>query len=441
MRLYVAAAAIVMVVCLARNAQAAQIRVEVRADVFAISDDGGEVYTSVDDVNFTGESLAIGDTLRAFFVYESDVTGFVSDFGTGSSGMFGTIYGGKTLLENGSFIGMRRIQASSSPNTQLSLGAFISVLDSYTDASLDQVMWTAPTQGDLFVNEWVLKLHLDSSEDIGTADHPPDPMPADGWRLNDMSDQGSTLTGHVRVPTSVGYYTTVEAVVTGIAVQPDAFPEDPDEWFDADGDGIGDNADPDDDNDGILDFVDLYPLGRFFDADLSYWAHSYIEKLASSGITSGCGGDSYCPEDTVTRAQMAVFLERGMKGSAYVPPPASGNVFLDVPMNAFAANFIEQFYLDGITSGCGNNKYCPTDPVTRGQMAVFLLRAKHGVGYTPPPPNGVFGDVSLGHPFVAWIEQLAAESITGGCGGGNYCPEAPVTRAQMAVFLVRTFGL
>jgi hypothetical protein len=138
---------------------------------------------------------------------------------------------------------------------------------------------------------------------------------------------------------------------------------------------------------------------------------------------------------------MAVFLERGMNGSSYSPPGATGNVFLDVGAGDFAASFIEQLYADGITAGCGNNNYCPADEVTRAQMAVFLLRAKHGAGYSPPAATGAFNDVDLGYWAVHWIEQLAAEGITVGCGEGNYCPEDPVTRAQMAVFLVRTFGL
>ena len=74
-------------------------------------------------------------------------------------------------------------------------------------------------------------------------------------------------------------------------------------------------------------------------------------------------------------------------------------------------------------------------------MAVFLLRAKHGSGYAPPAATGVFADVEVGYWAAAWIEQFAAEGITAGCGNGNYCPEAEVTRAQMAVFLVRAFGL
>jgi hypothetical protein len=53
----------------------------------------------------------------------------------------------------------------------------------------------------------------------------------------------------------------------------------------------------------------------------------------------------------------------------------------------------------------------------------------------------MFGDVPCPSLFADWIEQLAAEGITGGCGGGNYCPSSPSTRGQMAVFLTRTFGL
>jgi len=190
---------------------------------------------------------------------------------------------------------------------------------------------------------------------------------------------------------------------------------------------------------GVVDEINM--VGRFDDVQAGYWAFSFIETLAASGITAGCGGDNYCPEDPVTRAQMAVFLERGMNGSNFTPPAATGNVFLDVGAGDFAASFIEQLFLDGITAGCGNNNYCPNATVTRDQMAVFLLRAKHGAGYSPPPATGIFGDVDLSYWAVHWIEQLAAEGITAGCGGGNYCPEAPVNRDQMAVFLVRTFGL
>jgi hypothetical protein len=86
--------------------------------------------------------------------------------------------------------------------------------------------------------------------------------------------------------------------------------------------------------------------------------------------------------------------------------------------------------------------YCPGEPISRAQMAVFLLMAKHGAGYVPPPSTGlVFVDVPIDHWAGDFIEQLAAEGITGGCGPGVYCPDGIVTRAEMAVFLTATFGL
>ncbi len=227
----------------------------------------------------------------------------------------------------------------------------------------------------------------------------------------------------------------------GVLDGADAFPTDPSESLDTDGDGIGNNADNDDDNDGVPDDLDDYPLGRFSDARPGDFAFVFIETLARSGITGGCGGDNYCPLDPVTRAQMSVFLERGMRGSDFIPPPATGSAFADVEADDFAAAFIEQLFADGITGGCGGGNFCPGDTVTRAQMAIFLLRAINGAGYTPPPPSGVFSDVDLSYWAVAWIEQLAAQGITSGCGGGRFCPDQPVTRAQMAVFLVRAFGL
>jgi hypothetical protein len=227
----------------------------------------------------------------------------------------------------------------------------------------------------------------------------------------------------------------------GVGDNRDAFPNDPTESVDTDGDGIGNNADTDDDNDGVPDVDDAFPLGQFADAGPRYWAFQFIEALGRSRVTSGCGGGDYCPDNEVTRAQMAVFLERSMRGSDYRPPAPSGNVFLDVGAQDFAASFIEQLFADGVTGGCGSNNFCPNDSVTRAQMAVFLLRAMNGSGYSPPPPTGVFNDVNLSYWAVSWIEALADAGVTAGCGGGNFCPDDPVTRAQMAVFLVRAFGL
>ncbi|MBK7319000.1 SBBP repeat-containing protein [Candidatus Villigracilis affinis] len=183
----------------------------------------------------------------------------------------------------------------------------------------------------------------------------------------------------------------------------------------------------------------------FADVPFAHWANSWIETLYNAGVTGGCATTPhllYCPDAVVTRAQMAIFILRSMHGSAYIPPAATGIVFADVPIDAFAADWIEQLALEGITSGCGDGNYCPNATVTRAEMAIFLLRGKYGSAYTPPVATGiVFGDVPTGSFAADWIEQLAIEGITGGCGDGNYCPDMNVTRAEMAVFLVRTFTL
>ena len=180
------------------------------------------------------------------------------------------------------------------------------------------------------------------------------------------------------------------------------------------------------------DFLDV-PASNPFYAD--------IMKVLRAGITAGCGGGNYCPNGSVTRAQMAVFLLKAQHGFFYVPPACTG-IFGDVACpGAFAADWIEQLSNEGITGGCGGGNYCPDAAVTREQMAVFLLKAEHGSSFTPPPCIGIFGDVPCNSPFASWIEQLFDEGITGGCGNGNYCPSNPNTRAQMGVFLTKTFGL
>ena len=182
----------------------------------------------------------------------------------------------------------------------------------------------------------------------------------------------------------------------------------------------------------------------FTDVPIGYWAKDSIERLYFAGVTGGCSTNPlmYCPIVTVTRDQMAVFLLRGEHGFAYTPPPATGTMFADVPSTHWAAAWIEQLANEGITSGCRTGYYCPGLAVTRDQVAIFLLRTKYGSSYTPPAATGtMFADVPPTHWAAAWIEQLANEGITGGCGNGNYCPTLAVTRDQMAVFLVRAFNL
>ncbi len=184
----------------------------------------------------------------------------------------------------------------------------------------------------------------------------------------------------------------------------------------------------------------------FADVPLTYWASSYIERLYNAGITGGCSTVplNYCPDNIVTRAQVAVFLLKSMHGSSYTPPSVGISTgFADVATSYWAAGWIKQLAAEGITSGCGAGFYCPENPATRAEMAVFLLRGKHGSSYTPPTVGSGTGftDVPNNHWAAAWIKQLVVEGVTSGCGNNNYCPDNSVTRAQMAVFLVKMFNL
>lgn len=180
----------------------------------------------------------------------------------------------------------------------------------------------------------------------------------------------------------------------------------------------------------------------YLDVPSNYWAYPAIQALAASGVSTGCGGNRFCPQDAVTRAQLALFLERKLRGGNHIPAAPSGTRFSDVPANSFAAAWIEQIAMDGIVGDCGNGRYCPNQVVTRAELAVYLGRLIHGSGFTPAAAQGnVFGDVPANGFAAAWIEQLAADNLTGGCGSGRFCPRKAVTRAELAVLLNRITGI
>src|ERR1041384_216397 len=178
----------------------------------------------------------------------------------------------------------------------------------------------------------------------------------------------------------------------------------------------------------------------FLDVPANDIFYEDIGKLSARGITVGCGGGNYCPNDPVTREQMAAFIIRAL--GEFCPATPATQRFADVPPSNIFYEFIDRLAVLGITVGCGGNNYCPTSPVLREQMAAFILR---GLGeFSPPTPGSQrFNDVPPANVFYNFIDRMAVLNITLGCTPDHtlYCPADPVTRAQMAAFLVRAYGL
>jgi hypothetical protein len=182
--------------------------------------------------------------------------------------------------------------------------------------------------------------------------------------------------------------------------------------------------------------------GSFSDVSTTSPFYRFVETLLHTGVTGGCGADVYCPSTPTTREQMAVFVLAAKEGAGYAPPPCTvPNLFSDVPETSPFCRFIEELANRGVVAGCGPNIYCPTANVTREQMAIFVLRTLDPALNPPACTTPMFSDVPASSPFCRWIEELARRGVVTGCGGGNYCPTAPVTREQMGVFLSVTFGL
>lgn len=184
---------------------------------------------------------------------------------------------------------------------------------------------------------------------------------------------------------------------------------------------------------------ELPPGGTFVDDDGNVHEGN-IEAIAADGITRGCNppqNDRYCPRDPVTRGEMAAFLSRALNLDA-----SESDHFVDDEASIFQ-NDINALAAAGITRGCNppdNNEYCPDSHVTRGEMAAFLVR---GFGYTDDGGGDLFvdDDESI---FEGDIDRLGAAGVTLGCNpptNDRFCPNDSVLRDQMASFLGRALGL
>jgi uracil-DNA glycosylase len=180
--------------------------------------------------------------------------------------------------------------------------------------------------------------------------------------------------------------------------------------------------------------------GDLFTDDNGSVFEAAIDKLATAGVTLGCNPPAntrFCPDDHVTRGQMAAFLGRAL---GYTDN-GGGDLFTDDNGSVFEAA-IDKLATAGVTLGCNppaNTRFCPDDHVTRGQMAAFLGRA---FGYTDSGAGDYFADDD-GHVFETAIDRLRTAGVTQGCNppaNTRYCPDDFVTRGQMATFLKRAFG-
>jgi Carboxypeptidase regulatory-like domain/S-layer homology domain len=194
-----------------------------------------------------------------------------------------------------------------------------------------------------------------------------------------------------------------------------------------------------------LPTIPVFFTKAYWDVPRGSFADAFIHGLAGARVTRSCGGGNYCPNNTITRAEMAVTMVRGTHGPDFTPPPAIG-IFADVVISDTdtTADYIEQLYNDGVVAGCATGPprlYCPNALVNRAQMAIFVGRGL----LIPPvsPPTHWFTDFAgSGWEFAeGYAEALYNHGITAGCGSHLFCPLTNITRAQLAVWLVIGLGI
>jgi hypothetical protein len=151
--------------------------------------------------------------------------------------------------------------------------------------------------------------------------------------------------------------------------------------------------------------------------------YRFIETLLHNGVTGGCSGTLYCPQNSTSREQMAVFVLVAAEGATFRPVPCGAvAMFNDVPASSAFCPWVEELARRGVVAGCGGGNYCPSAPVSREQMAVFVLRTLDGDLNPPACTTPVFADVPASSPFCRWIEELARRGVVSGCGGATTVP-------------------
>jgi hypothetical protein len=156
-----------------------------------------------------------------------------------------------------------------------------------------------------------------------------------------------------------------------------------------------------------------------------------VEALVEAQILNGCSDSRFCPDDRLTRGQVATILVRALELE-----PVDSSPFVDLEGDHHAAN-INALAASGIANGCERDRFCSTDPITREQLATLLAR-----GFDlPAASTRHFDDLSASHGDN--VDRVAEAGITSGCAARltSFCGGDNVLRWQTAVFVARTMGM
>lgn len=160
--------------------------------------------------------------------------------------------------------------------------------------------------------------------------------------------------------------------------------------------------------------------------------------ITQGSINSGSGSVSYSVSANTGSVPRTASISVAGENHQVIQAAANpAQQFGDVPISHPFYDFISVMRDKAITAGCTGSTYCPDAVTTRGQMAVFIIRALLGGDSFAFPATPYFTDVAAGHPFFKWIQKMRELGITTGCTATTYCPDSPVTRGQMAAFIVR----
>ncbi len=182
------------------------------------------------------------------------------------------------------------------------------------------------------------------------------------------------------------------------------------------------------------------PRAPYTDVPAAHGMADGVRLARAYGAALPCGTERFCPDDSMTRAELSVLLVRGIFGFKddfwYDRVP----YYEDVPATHPLFRWVQKLSELGITRGCSAEpaRFCPEDPASRAQTAVLLIRARVGDSFSEPA--GVdFDDIGVDHSMFRYVQKMSELGITAGCGVRLFCPDLAVTRGQAALLFARAF--